>query len=193
MSEMSESDIFIVVLSNTQQQNQLQLRKRKQQIINRLTGALFMKARLLLTNIFLWSVLLLIASWQGAGAQNYVTIPGTPGGQQRTNYFYEYNYPNLTQYIFGYYAYYDYYNRGYDEFIILAADMKRAGLCSGPLAGLGMQFIHVPKEYQGSMRIFIKSIGNKYLHEYNYRIPGGRPYYYTYCIQRNGTSVKPMN
>ncbi|MCL4775807.1 MAG: hypothetical protein KJZ98_17870, partial [Burkholderiaceae bacterium] len=53
-----------------------------------------------------------------------------------------------------------------------------------------MQFIHVPKEYQGSMRIFIKSIGNKYLHEYNYRIPGGRPYYYTYCIQRNGNKIE---
>ncbi|MBZ0194209.1 MAG: hypothetical protein K8G78_03855, partial [Deltaproteobacteria bacterium] len=150
-----------------------------------------MKARLLLTNIFLWSVLLLIASWQGAGAQNYVTIPGTPGGQQRTNYFYEYNYPNLTQYIFGYYAYYDYYNRGYDEFIILAADMKRAGLCAGPLAGLGMQFVSMPKEYQGSMRIFAKSIGSTYLHQYK-SVPGGYPYYYTHCIQKVGGVIKPQ-
>ncbi|KAB2892559.1 MAG: hypothetical protein F9K28_11495, partial [Bacteroidetes bacterium] len=144
----------------------------------------------LLRSIILCSALLLLLGWQGAEAQKMTPIPGYSGGLMWPNDYYEGNYPGLTRYLYGYYPYYDYYTRGYDEFIVTAADLKKAGLCSGPLAGLGMQFIHVPKEYQGSMRIFIKSIGNKYLHEYNYRIPGGRPYYYTYCIQRNGNKIE---
>ncbi|MBZ0194859.1 MAG: hypothetical protein K8G78_07170, partial [Deltaproteobacteria bacterium] len=151
-----------------------------------------MRCKSVLSSVILTSAILLLCSMQLAEAQNYVTIPGVTGGQQRTNYFYEYNYPNLTQYIFGNYSYYDYYNRGYDEFIVTAADMKKAGLCAGPLAGLGMQFVHVPQEYQGSMRIFVKSIGSTYLGQFNGSAQGGYPYYYTHCIQKIGGVIQPQ-
>lgn len=123
------------------------------------------------------------------GAQSYTQIPGFAGGSRMGSYTYVYNYPQASYYIYGLYTLYDYYNKGYDEFVVLASDMKAAGLCSGPITGMSMRFLVNPRSYTGTFRVFMRNIGSNYLNRYNGSVPGGYPYYYTRCIQRSGTTI----
>ncbi|MCO6467072.1 MAG: hypothetical protein J5I53_10700, partial [Bradyrhizobiaceae bacterium] len=124
-------------------------------------------------------------------AQPLTYVPGWTGaGALKTSsYTYNYNYPEDYLYMYALYGWYDYYNPGYNEFVVLASDMKAAGLCAGPVNAMSLRFLRNPINWNANFRIFMRNIGSEYWIPYTGNA-GGYYYYYTWCLQKPGSKIE---
>ena len=103
-------------------------------------------------------------------AQQYYTITGKPGTNfVLPSYYYGYNEPNIYFNVYSY-MWYDYFDVYMEEFLVLAADMKRQGMCAGPISSLSLRFVGT-RAWQAGIRMFAKHIAAT-----TYEVPAGNRY-----------------
>ncbi|NQW28883.1 MAG: hypothetical protein HQ472_00030, partial [Ignavibacteria bacterium] len=118
--------------------------------------------------IALLAVLFMAAS--SMFAQQYYTITGKPGTLWvQGNYHNGYTEPNVWYYSYSY-MWYDYFDVYMEEFLVLATDMKRQGMCAGPISSLSLRFIGT-RAWQAGIRMFAKHIAAT-----TYEVPAGNRY-----------------
>ncbi|RPI66986.1 MAG: hypothetical protein EHM43_10280, partial [Ignavibacteriae bacterium] len=132
----------------------------------------------------------MIIGWGSVSAQPYTSVPSNVG-QSWTSYYYLYDGINY-MYNYGYYMWYDYLTPNYQEWILTADDMKKAGLCAGPLDAMSLRFIYNNVTLQGRVRIFVRPIpstqytlGFHSTNQYSY------PSYYLWAATGFGSNVVP--
>lgn len=102
---------------------------------------------------------MLVAMSVSMVAQQYYVIKGNaPNGFERPNYYYSpYPYPNNVYEANYSYMWYDYYDIYGEQFIVLADDMRKAGMCAGPISSMAFRFV-IAKANPWGIKIGLKSL-----------------------------------